>query len=77
MRVVVSGAAVLQAPGIGQAPKATRGRKAKAISEDETAGSTPAKGRRSKAAVEEETTDPVADLAQEPSVITGAPDQAE
>lgn len=60
-----------------EAPKATRGRKAKAVSEDETARSRPAKGRRSKAAVAEETKDPEADLAQEPLVITGAPDQAE
>ena len=59
-----------------QAPKATRGRKAKAVSEDETVRSTPAKARKSKAAVEEETADPGADLAQEPSVVTGAPDQA-
>lgn len=60
-----------------KAPKATCGRKAKAAFEDETARSTPAKGRRSKAAIAEETTDPGTDLVREPSVIAGAPDQAE
>ena len=59
-----------------EAPKATQGRKAKADPQDATASSTTARGRKSKAAVEEETADPGADLAQEPSVVTGAPDQA-
>ena len=59
-----------------KAPKATCGRKAKAVFQDETARSTPAKGREFKAAVAEKTKDRDADRAHEPSVVTGAPDQA-
>ncbi|WP_306752948.1 DUF2934 domain-containing protein [Paracoccus actinidiae] len=60
-----------------EAPKATRARKAKADPQEATASSTTARGRKSKAAVAEETTDPGAELAQEPSVVAEAPDKAE
>lgn len=60
-----------------EAPKPTRGRKAEAVSEDATASSTSGRGRKSKAAVGEETTDPRAELAEEPSVATEAPDKAD
>jgi hypothetical protein len=60
-----------------EAPKATRGRKAKADPQDATARSTTARGRKSKAVNAEETTDPGAELAQEPPVVTEASDKAE